>query len=95
MRREKPSSTAHIASRDAIANESDDAMVRNLPIISTGVQYWFNRLSFCLQKVAMTLLTKTVALHHRAKTETARKRVSGDNAIRLCAVCQLASGEGF
>ena len=37
-----------------IANEIDDAMIRNLPIISIGVQYWFNRLSFCLLQVAMT-----------------------------------------
>jgi hypothetical protein len=54
MRREKTLSIAHIASWDAIANEIDDAMVRNLPITSIGVQYWFNRLSFCLQQVAMT-----------------------------------------
>jgi hypothetical protein len=54
MRREKPLSTAHIALWDAIPNEIDDAMARNLPITSIGVQYWFNRLSFCLQQVAMT-----------------------------------------
>jgi len=36
------------------ANEIDDAMVGNLPITSIGVQYWFNRLSLCLQQVAMT-----------------------------------------
>jgi hypothetical protein len=54
MRREKTLSTAHITSWDAIANEIDDAMVRNLPITSIGVQYWFNRLSLCLQQVAIT-----------------------------------------
>jgi hypothetical protein len=48
MRREKTPSMAHIASWDAIANEIDDAMVRNLPITSIGVQYWFNCLSLCL-----------------------------------------------
>jgi hypothetical protein len=69
-------------------------MVRNLPITSIGVQCWFNRLSLCLQQVAMTRLTETVALPRRAKTEAARKGVSGDDPIRLCAVCQLASREG-
>jgi hypothetical protein len=54
MRRDKTLSTAHIASWDAIANEIDSAIVRNLPITSIGVHYWFNRLSLCLQQVAMT-----------------------------------------
>ena len=45
--------TAHTDTWYAIANEINDAMVHNLSIASIGVQCWFNRLSFCLQQVAM------------------------------------------
>jgi hypothetical protein len=54
MLREKTLSTAHTASYVAIANEIDDAIVRNFPITSISVQYWFNGFSLCLQQVAMT-----------------------------------------
>jgi hypothetical protein len=67
MRREKTLSTAHIASGDASADGIDGPIVRNLPITSINIQYWLIRLSLCLQQVAMTRLTKTVALPFRAK----------------------------
>ena len=53
MRRKKTLSTAHSASWHTIANEIDDAIVRNFLVTSIGIQYWFNRFSLCLQQVAM------------------------------------------
>jgi hypothetical protein len=70
MRREKTLSTAHIASWDASAIGIDGHIVRTLPITSISIQYWLNRLSLCLQQVAMMRLTKTIALHLRAKNRS-------------------------
>ncbi len=90
MQREKTLSMAHIASWDAIPNEIDDAMVRNLPITSIGVQYWLNRLSLCLQQATMSWLTETVTLPLRAKTEAVRNGVGIDDPVRMSTICQLA-----
>jgi len=85
LRREGTLETTRIASWEPRVKGIDDAAVRNLPITSISVQRWLDRLSPHFRQIAMTRLTKTVTLPLKAKTEAARKCVSGDGNSLLTA----------
>jgi hypothetical protein len=62
LRRERTLATTRIASWDTRVKGIDDAAVRNLPITSTSVQRWLDRLSLRFRQIAMARLSEFVTI---------------------------------